>query len=99
MLRTLLCRLGLRDGDDTDVAESEERTADGENEDGDADEDGFLPSRLDASVLESHGMSTTAAERELQSIEEKAQTLESDREQIDSHEQVDDHGPVNDHRR
>lgn len=95
MLRTLLCRLGLRDGGDTNGAESEERTADGESEDA----DGFLPSRLDASVLESHGMSTTAAERELQSIEEKAQTLESDREQIDNHEPVNNHRQLNDHER
>jgi hypothetical protein len=53
--------------------------SDAESEDG-----GFTPSRLDASVLEAHGMGTTAAERELESIEEKAETLESSR--PDDHE-------------
>jgi hypothetical protein len=66
MFRTLLERLGLR----TD----EEDSANGESED-----DGFVPSRLDASVLEAHGMGTGAAERELASIGQKAETLESER--------------------
>ena len=48
------------------------------------DGSGFVPSRLDASVLEAHGMGTSAAERELESIEEKAETLESSR--PDDHE-------------
>ena len=40
---------------------------------------GFLPSRLDASVLEAHGMGTGASERELAGIQQKAETLESER--------------------
>ena len=69
MFRTLLRRLGLGGSD----AESE-----------DSEDGGFTPSRLDASVLEAHGMGTTAAERELESIEEKAEILESSR--PDDHE-------------
>lgn len=47
---------------------------------GDSPEEGdqFIPSRLDASVLEAHGMATTEAERELESIEEKAKMLEDE---------------------
>jgi len=81
MLRTLLRVFGLRGETDGDTGESDTGEAD---ENG---EEGFLPSRLDASVLEAHGMGTTAAERELASIEEKAQTLESDR--PDEHEHPD----------
>ena len=69
MLHRALSWLGLRE---------RENSADGENGE-DTDEGGFVPSRLDASVLESHGMETTEAERELESIEEKARILESDR--------------------
>lgn len=42
----------------------------------DDDESEFLPSRLDASVLEAHGMETTPAERELAQLQEKADQLE-----------------------
>jgi hypothetical protein len=82
MLRRVLNWLGIRDGGD---AESEDRTGEGSEE---SDDDGFIPSRLDASVLESHGMETTEAERELESIEEKARILESSRpdEHPDDHE-------------
>lgn len=73
MLRRVLDWLGLRKGGDSAERENGE----------DTDESGFMPSRLDASVLESHGMETTAAERELESIEEKARTLESNREHPD----------------
>jgi hypothetical protein len=69
MLRRVLDWFGLRTG--TTSADEEHSE--------DADESGFTPSRLDASVLEAHGMGTSAAERELESIEEKAETLESDR--------------------
>lgn len=72
MFRKLLYRLGLGDND----AESKEPE--------DGEDDGFAPSRLDASVLEAHGMGTTAAERELESIEEKAEAIESNR--PDDHE-------------
>lgn len=40
------------------------------------EESGFMPSRLDASVLEAHGMETASAERELAQIQEKADQLE-----------------------
>lgn len=69
MLRRVLNWLGRQE---------RENSADRENGE-DTDESGFVPSRLDASVLESHGMGTAEAERELASIEEKARTLESDR--------------------
>jgi len=69
MFRRLLRRLGLGGRN----AETE-----------DSEDGGFTPSRLDASVLEAHGMGTTAAEQELESIEEKAKTLESSR--PDDHE-------------
>lgn len=90
MVRTLLDLLGLQDEtaageDDTEGAgkKSAKGDADDEREDngGRADEEdgGFAPSRLDASVLEAHGMGSTAAERELASIEAKAEQLESER--------------------
>ncbi|ERH09118.1 MAG: hypothetical protein J07HX64_00870 [halophilic archaeon J07HX64] len=72
MFRKLLSRLGLG-GNDAESKECE-----------DGEDGGFAPSRLDASVLEAHGMGTTAAERELESIEEKAEAIESNR--PDDHE-------------
>lgn len=71
MFRRLLRRLDL--GTNRERADTE-----GENNGSDGG-DGFVPSRLDASVLEAHGMGTSAAERELASIEQKAETLESER--------------------
>ena len=53
--------------------EDENDRADGDDE---ADVSGFVPSRLDASVLEAHGMSTAPAERELAQLQEKANQLE-----------------------
>lgn len=67
------------------------RRGDGDPERGGASDDGgdeeseFVPSRLDASVLEAHGMSTASAERELAQIEEKADQLEEIREEEDRH--------------
>lgn len=81
MLRRLANWLGRR-GDSGD-AESEERA--GERDE--SDEGGFLPSRLDASVLESHGMGTTAAEQELKRIEENAERVESNRPDDHEHRQ------------
>lgn len=49
---------------------------DGDDKGQSEDESEFVPSRLDASVLEAHGMETTAAERELAQIQEKAEQLE-----------------------
>lgn len=43
------------------------------------DEGGFLMSRLDASVLLAHGFGSTAAERELGNVQEKAKMLEEAR--------------------
>lgn len=55
-------------------------TRDSAEEGGEDDEDtegsNFLPSRLDASVLEAHGIGTKSAERELAQIQEKAEQLE-----------------------
>ena len=88
MLRALLRAFGLRTESDGDTGDSDTGESDDEaSRDDENGEEGFLPSRLDASVLEAHGMGTTAAERELASIEEKAQTLESDR--PDEHEHPD----------
>lgn len=58
----------------------QEPAVDSTTEAGDSPDDGdqFMPSRLDASVLEAHGMATTEAERELASIEEKARILEDE---------------------
>ncbi|MFC7072273.1 hypothetical protein ACFQJ7_05220 [Halovenus rubra] len=36
----------------------------------------FVPSQMDASVLEAHGMETTRAEQELTQLQEKAEQLE-----------------------
>ncbi len=80
MFRWLLDWLGLREKDGSADTGSETET--GEGDDG-SDGSGFVPSRLDASVLEAHGMGTSAAERELESIEEKADTLESNHEHPD----------------
>lgn len=60
MIRTLLGRLAGWFGSDSE----------------DEEDSSFLPSRLDASVLESHGMGTPEAERELASIQQKAEMLE-----------------------
>lgn len=48
-----------------------ERAADGSDD----DEGAFLMSRLDASVLLAHGFGTTAAERELKDVQQKAEML------------------------
>ena len=80
MLRALLGLLGLRDGEESAGSEDGGNSAGGDDsEDGGDDEGGFMPSRLDASVLESHVMGTTAAEQELASIEEQAETLDAER--------------------
>lgn len=79
MVRALLDLLGLRDetaADEDRVAEADDWGDDGGRDEGDG---GFAPSRLDASVLEAHGMGNAAAERELASIEAKADQLESER--------------------
>lgn len=47
---------------------------------GDAEESrtrGFLPSRLDASVLVAHGMGIAEVEREISAVKEQAEALES----------------------
>lgn len=88
MVRALLDLLGLRDETAADedgpegVGESHVAEAgDDWGDDGGRDEEdgGFAPSRLDASVLEANGMGSAAAERELASIEAKADQLESER--------------------
>ena len=87
MLRALLDLLGLRDETAADedgperVGESRVAEAGDWGDDGgrDGEDGGFAPSRLDASVLEAHGMGSAAAERELASIEAKADQLESER--------------------
>lgn len=77
MLRRLLGWLGLRK--ESDSAEDADDAGDEEAEEEAEEDGGFVPSRLDASVLAAHGMGTGTAERELASIEEKAETLESER--------------------
>lgn len=52
--------------------------AEQDDESGTADEESqFVPSEMDASVLEAHGMETARAEQELTQIEEKADQLET----------------------
>lgn len=70
MFRRLLSRfLGPRD----------DAEGDGESADDEESEDsGFLPSRLDASVLHAHGMGRGGAEREIASVQEKANVLEEE---------------------
>lgn len=86
MFRRILAWLGIR---------NDERVGgDGEGKDRDSADDGtdgggFTPSRLDASVLEAHGMGSTEAERELASLEEKGRILED--EQPDEHHQHHQH--------
>jgi hypothetical protein len=69
MVRQWLTRVlaRVRSGDDED--------ADDEDED---ERRFFVPSRLDASVLYAHGMGTSQAERELATIEQKAEILEEE---------------------
>jgi hypothetical protein len=74
MFRVFLNWLDRREGGNSTERESESAASEAG-----ADESGFTPSQLDASVLEAHGMGTSAAERELESIEEKAESLESSR--------------------
>jgi len=85
MVRTLLDLLGLQDetaagedGPEGGREGSAKRASEDKREETEED-GGFVPSRLDASVLEAHGMGSTAAERELASIEAKAEQLESER--------------------
>lgn len=75
MVRGLLYRLagllGIGDG------EREKRGQQSDLEEGKGEEkQEFVPSRLDASVLEAHGMETTRAERELDELQEQAEQLE-----------------------
>jgi len=79
MIRRLLNWLRRRTGGETAGPERGAKASDEATS-----ERGFTPSRLDVSVLEAHGMGTAAAERELESIEETAETLESRR--PDGHE-------------
>lgn len=66
MVRSLLGRLfGRSSGDE--AADDEE-----------ADDGGFTPSRLDASVLYAHGMGATGVEWELTSLEQKGEMLEEE---------------------
>lgn len=75
MLRRLLARLvGGGRGEETGKRDDEE-SGDEASED---DDSGFLPSRLDASVLHAHGMGNGGAEREIDQIEEKAEILEAE---------------------
>lgn len=70
MLRTVLSWFTARFGG------QEEAEASDSDSDGDDEEGGYLPSRLDASVLSAHGMGTSQAEREMADIEEHAELLE-----------------------
>jgi hypothetical protein len=82
MLRALAARLaallGRGGSDDADSTDADVSSDAGENAD-DEERSGFLPSRLDASVLSAHGMGTTEAERELAEMEEKAEMLDEHR--------------------
>lgn len=46
--------------------------------DGDETDEDFVPSRLDASVNEAHGMGTASADQELERLEETAAELEDE---------------------
>lgn len=67
--RWLTGRADIAEDDAASPSESDDQGEDGE----------FAPSRLDASVLEAHGMSTTHEEKELQNIQDKAEMLEDER--------------------
>jgi hypothetical protein len=71
MLRTVLSWVTDRLGGENAESQATDDESDGEDEEG-----GFLPSRLDASVLTAHGMGTGQAEREIEDIEEHAELLE-----------------------
>jgi hypothetical protein len=72
MVRGLLARLvGIVGNHQTDRADQPE-----ECEERDSEDSGFMPSRLDASVLEGHGMETTQAEQELTELQKQAEQLE-----------------------
>lgn len=69
--RWLACRLGVGDRAGTDPRRQEDASDD--------EESGFLPSRLDASVLEAHRLGTTPAKEELENAQAKAEMLEDER--------------------
>jgi hypothetical protein len=73
MIRSILARLLSRSGD--------ERDGSGEDDGEDDDEggSGALRSRLDASVLEGHGMDVGRLEREAAEIEERAREIDEAR--------------------
>lgn len=76
MLRRLLARLVGGDyGGEPGAGDDEESEDEGSGD----DDSGFLPSRLDASVLYAHGMGRGGAEREIANVEEKAKVLEEER--------------------
>lgn len=70
MLRRLLARLVGGDRGDG--------SGEGDEEESEDDDSGFLPSRLDASVLHAHGMGNGGAEREIANVQKKAEILEEE---------------------
>lgn len=72
MFRRYLARLVGRGGGDGEASNEEA-------EDTDGDDSGFLPSRLDASVLYAHGMGRGGADREIANVQEKGEILEEAR--------------------
>lgn len=56
---------------------SDDRSANGDA--GSTEEEGgFVPSRMDASVLEGHGMNTVEAEQELTELQEQGERLQEE---------------------
>lgn len=75
MLRRLLARLVGGGRSDVSGEDDDGESADEASED---DDSGFLPSRLDASVLYAHGMGNGGAEREIANVQKKAEILEEE---------------------
>jgi hypothetical protein len=70
----------------------------GESDEAEEDESGFLPSRLDASVLFAHGMNSTEAAQQVASMEGEGalaaqQNAVEKQKQLDDQQRVDDQPP------
>ncbi|WP_436934795.1 hypothetical protein [Halovenus marina] len=67
----------------------------GESDEAENDEGGFMPSRLDASVLFAHGMNSTEAAQQVASMEDEGalaaqQEVVEDQKRVDAQQRGDD---------
>ena len=72
--------------------------SDSKESDGAEDEAGFLPSRLDASVLFAHGMNSTEAAQQVASMEDETalaaqQNAVEEQKRVDDQKRVDEQPP------